>query len=62
MGCLTMMTADECRAKAADCNLAADTAASYAVIIEYEAMALTWTWLARQAQWQDDWHERHPHH
>jgi hypothetical protein len=55
-----MMTADQCRAKADGFSRVADATASYAVILEYEAMAIQWRWLAKQAEWQDDWRERHP--
>ncbi|UTP41733.1 hypothetical protein M9M90_20775 (plasmid) [Phenylobacterium sp. LH3H17] len=52
-----MMTATECRAKAADLLRTADMATSYAVILNYEAMAQQWRWLAEQAEWQDAWHQ-----
>ena len=54
-----MMTADQCRTKAAECSRIADAATSYAVILEYEALTIQWRWLAKQAEWQDDWRERH---
>lgn len=37
---MVMMTVDQCRAKADECSRVADAAASYAVILEYEAMAV----------------------